>query len=76
MNVSQLITLDKSFLTEQVSQISNHTMLLVENGLGLVLALSILFVTSKFANILTLEYEFNCCLTTQHLRLTSVSNML
>jgi mRNA interferase MazF len=39
VNVSQLITVDKSFLTEQVSQISSRAMLLVEDGLRLVLAL-------------------------------------
>ena len=39
VNVSQIITLDKSFLTEQVSQISDRVMLLVEEGLRLVLAL-------------------------------------
>lgn len=39
VNVSQLITVDKSFLTEQVSQISGRAMLLVEDGLRLVLAL-------------------------------------
>ncbi len=39
VNVSQLITVDKSFLTQQVSQISSRAMLLVEDGLRLVLAL-------------------------------------
>ncbi|ARV61174.1 mRNA interferase MazF2 [Nostocales cyanobacterium HT-58-2] len=39
VNVSQVITLDKSFLTERVSQISDRVMLLVEDGLRLVLAL-------------------------------------
>lgn len=39
VNVSQLITVDKSFLTEQVSQVSDRAMLLVDEGLRLVLAL-------------------------------------
>ena len=39
VNVSQIITLDKSFLTERVSQVDDRTMLLVEDGLRLVLAL-------------------------------------
>ena len=39
VNVSQIITMDKSFLTAQVSQISDRVMLLVEDGLRLVLAL-------------------------------------
>ena len=39
VNVSQIITVDKSFLTAQVSQISDRVMLLVEDGLRLVLAL-------------------------------------
>lgn len=39
VNVSQIITLDKSFLTERVSQVGDRTMLLVEDGLRLVLAL-------------------------------------
>ena len=39
VNVSQIITVDKSFLTEQVSQISDRVMLLVEEGLRLVLVL-------------------------------------
>jgi mRNA interferase MazF len=39
VNVSQVITLDKSFLTERVSQVEDRTMLLVEEGLRLVLAL-------------------------------------
>lgn len=39
VNVSQVITVDKSFLVEQVSQISDRVMLLVDEGLRLVLAL-------------------------------------
>jgi mRNA interferase MazF len=39
VNVSQIITLDKSFLTELVSQVSDRVMLLVEDGLRMVLAL-------------------------------------
>jgi mRNA interferase MazF len=39
VNISQIITVDKSFLTAQVSQVSDHVMLLVEDGLRLVLAL-------------------------------------
>lgn len=39
VNVSQVITLDKSFLTERVSQVDDRTMFLVEDGLRLVLAL-------------------------------------
>jgi mRNA interferase MazF len=39
VNVSQIITVDKSFLTAQVSQVSDRMMLLVEDGLRLVLAL-------------------------------------
>jgi mRNA interferase MazF len=39
VNVSQVITIDKSFLTEQVSEVSDRVMLLVEDGLRLVLAL-------------------------------------
>ena len=39
VNVSQIITMDKSFLTAQVSQVSDRVMLLVEDGLRLVLAL-------------------------------------
>jgi mRNA interferase MazF len=39
VNVSQVITVDKSFLMEQVSQVSDHVMLLVDEGLRLVLAL-------------------------------------
>jgi mRNA interferase MazF len=39
VNVSQIITVDKSFLTAQVSQVSDRVMLLVEDGLRLVLAL-------------------------------------
>lgn len=39
VNVSQIITLDKSFLTQQVSQVSDRVMFLVEHGLRMVLAL-------------------------------------
>ncbi|WP_029638342.1 MULTISPECIES: type II toxin-antitoxin system PemK/MazF family toxin [Nostocales] len=39
VNVSQIITVDKSFLIEQVSQVSDHVMLLVEEGLRVVLGL-------------------------------------
>ncbi len=39
VNISQIITVDKSFLTAQVSQVSDRVMLLVEDGLRLVLAL-------------------------------------
>jgi mRNA interferase MazF len=39
VNVSQVITVDKSFLMEQVSQVSDRVMLLVDEGLRLVLAL-------------------------------------
>lgn len=38
-NVSQTITLDKTFLTEQVSRVSDRIMMSVENGLRTVLAL-------------------------------------
>ena len=39
VNVSQIITVDKSFLTEQASQVNDRVMLLVEDGLWVVLAL-------------------------------------
>ncbi|MBW4590776.1 type II toxin-antitoxin system PemK/MazF family toxin [Aetokthonos hydrillicola Thurmond2011] len=39
INVSQVITVHKSFLTAQVSQLSDNVMLLVEDGLRLVLQL-------------------------------------
>ena len=39
VNVSQIITVDKSLLREQVSQVIARVMLLVEDGLRLVLAL-------------------------------------
>lgn len=39
VNVSQVITLDKSFLTEKTSQVSDRVMLLIEEGLRLVLSL-------------------------------------
>jgi mRNA interferase MazF len=38
-NVSQVITLDKSFLTERVSQVSDRIMMVVEDGLRTVLVL-------------------------------------
>jgi mRNA interferase MazF len=38
-NVSQIITLDKTFLTERVSQVSDRIMMLVEDGIRTVLAL-------------------------------------
>jgi mRNA interferase MazF len=38
-NVSQIITLDKTFLTERVSRVSDRTMMSVEEGLRMVLAL-------------------------------------
>jgi mRNA interferase MazF len=38
-NVSQIITLDKRFLTERVSRISDHIMMSVEDGIRTVLAL-------------------------------------
>ncbi|MEH2167413.1 MAG: type II toxin-antitoxin system PemK/MazF family toxin [Nostoc sp.] len=39
VNISQVITVDKSFLMEQVSQVSDRVMVLVDEGLRLVLAL-------------------------------------
>ncbi len=39
VNVSQIITVDKSFLTERVRQIDDRVMLLVEDGVRMVLAL-------------------------------------
>jgi mRNA interferase MazF len=39
VNVSQIITVDKSFLIEQVNQVSDHVMLLVEEGLRVVLGI-------------------------------------
>mgnify|MGYP002641874456 FL=1 len=39
VNVSQVVTLDKSFLTEQISTISRNTMSDVDDGLRLVLNL-------------------------------------
>ncbi|WP_277878590.1 type II toxin-antitoxin system PemK/MazF family toxin [Anabaena sp. FACHB-1391] len=39
VNVSQVITVDKSFLIEQVGQVDNSAMLLINEGLRLVLAL-------------------------------------
>lgn len=38
-NVSQVITLDRTFLTERVSRVSDRIMMSVENGLRTVLAL-------------------------------------
>lgn len=38
-NVSQIITLDRTFLTERVSRVSDRIMMLVEDGLRTVLAL-------------------------------------
>ena len=38
-NVSQIITLDKAFLTEQVSRVGDRIMMSVESGLRTVLAL-------------------------------------
>ncbi|MCA1728667.1 MAG: type II toxin-antitoxin system PemK/MazF family toxin [Actinobacteria bacterium] len=38
-NVSQVITLDKTFLTERVSQVNERIMRLVEDGIRTVLAL-------------------------------------
>jgi mRNA interferase MazF len=38
-NVSQIITLDKTFLTERVSRVSDRIMMLVEDGIRTVLAL-------------------------------------
>lgn len=39
VNVSQTITLDKTFLAERVSQVSDRIMMSVEEGLRMVLAL-------------------------------------
>jgi mRNA interferase MazF len=39
VNVSQLVTLDKSFLTERAGRIDQNTMRAVESGLRLVLSL-------------------------------------
>lgn len=39
INVSQIITIDKSFLTEKIHTISNKIMITVEEGLKLVLKL-------------------------------------
>ena len=39
VNVSQVITLDKRFLTQRVKALDHQTMTVVENGLRLVLAL-------------------------------------
>ncbi len=39
VNISQIITVDKSFLAERVSEVDNRIMLLVEDGVRTVLAL-------------------------------------
>ena len=39
VNVSQIITVDKAFLTERVSRVSDRIMLMVEDGIRTVLAL-------------------------------------
>lgn len=39
VNVSQIITIDKTFLAERVGQIEDRVMLLVEDGIRAVLAL-------------------------------------
>ncbi len=39
VNVSQIITVDKTFLTERVRQLEDRVMLLVEDGVRTVLAL-------------------------------------
>lgn len=39
-NVSQLLTLDKSFLTEQIGQLSNSTIRKINDGLLLILGIS------------------------------------
>jgi mRNA interferase MazF len=39
VNISQIITVDKSFLTERVSEVDDRIMLLVEDGVRTVLAL-------------------------------------
>lgn len=39
VNVSQIITVDKIFLTERVSRVSDRVMLMVEDGIRTVLAL-------------------------------------
>jgi len=38
-NVSQIVTLDKTFLTERVSRVSDRKVMLVEEGIRTVLAL-------------------------------------
>ncbi|HET7270387.1 MAG TPA: type II toxin-antitoxin system PemK/MazF family toxin, partial [Rubrobacter sp.] len=38
-NVSQIITLDETFLMERVSRVSDRIMMSVENGIRMVLAL-------------------------------------
>lgn len=39
VNVSQIITVDKTFLTERISRVSDRVMLMVEDGIRTVLAL-------------------------------------
>jgi mRNA interferase MazF len=39
VNVSQIVTIDRSFLTERVSQVDDRILLLVEDGVRTVLAL-------------------------------------
>jgi mRNA interferase MazF len=39
VNVSQIITVDKTFLTERISRVSDRVMLMVEDGIRMVLAL-------------------------------------
>jgi mRNA interferase MazF len=39
VNVSQIVTLDKQTLDAQVGQVTPHTLVLVDNGMRLVLAL-------------------------------------
>ncbi|HEY0601768.1 MAG TPA: type II toxin-antitoxin system PemK/MazF family toxin [Herpetosiphonaceae bacterium] len=41
INVSQIVTADRSFLTERISQIDDRIMLLVEDGIRTVLALDL-----------------------------------
>ncbi len=39
VNMSQIITVDKTFLTERVSRVSDRVMLMIEDGIRTVLAL-------------------------------------
>jgi mRNA interferase MazF len=39
VNVSQIITVDKTFLTERVSRVSDRVMVMIEDGIRTVLAL-------------------------------------